>query len=502
MQSHAKSTSVIAVLMACAPWPALADVTPEEVWQNWQDASAAMGQTVVAGSVARDGDVLTIDAVTIASAANGVTAEGSIEQILMEDQGDGTVLVTMSPDYPLKMRLPAMEAGKPEVELDILVTQTDLRMIASGDADAISYDLTAPSIKVKLDRIAGADGQEANLTVDATITDVAGTYGTRKTDAGLQADSDITASGMALAVVGANLAQQSEFRATAAMTGLALKSSGALMGAALAAGADPQIMAAMENTSDIATETTEFTFEVAEPNGTTSATGTLGKGQLIANTAGGVMDFSLAQSDAAATVNTPSIPVPDMAIALDKFAIALTAPITPSEAALPFAFSTELANLSLSDALWAMFDPSAALPRDPINLVIDSEGTTKLNAMPTDPNAAPMMPAELETLNLKALRLSVAGAELTGAGASTFTPDQNGTPSPNAKLDFTLTGANGLMNKLVASGLVSPEMLTFPRMMLAMVASPMTDGSDGYTSTIEIQDKAVSANGQVLYQLP
>ena len=502
MQSHAKSTSVIAVLMACAAWPALADVTPEEVWQNWQDASAAMGQTVVAGSVARDGDVLTIDAITIASAANGVTTEGSIEQILMQDQGDGTVLVTMSPDYPLKMRLPPSEAGKPEVELNILVTQTDLRMIASGDADAISYDLTAPSINVKLDRIAGADAQDANLTVDATITDVAGIYGTRKTDAGVQADSDITASGMALAVVGAQPADQSEFRATAAMTGLALKSSGALLGAALAAGSDPQIMAALENSSDIATQSTEFTLEMVEPSGTTSANGTLGQGQVIANTAGGVVDFSATQSDAALTVNTPSVPVPDLAITLDKFALALTAPIAASEAALPFAFSTELANLSLSDTLWALFDPSAALPRDPINLLIDSEGTTKMNAMPTAPNAAPMMPAQLETLDLNALRLSVAGAALTGAGTSTFTPDPSGIPSPNAKLDFTLTGANGLMDKLVASGLLTPEVLTFPRMMLAMVASPMTDGSDGYTSTIEIQDKAVSANGQVLYQLP
>jgi hypothetical protein len=502
MQPHAKSTSVFAALMACAAWPVFADVTPEEVWQNWQDASAAMGQTVVAGSVARDGDVLIIDAITIASAANSVTAEGSIEQILMEDQGDGTVLVTMSPDYPLKMRLPAMEAGKPEVELNILVTQTGLRMIASGVADEISYNLTAPSIKVKLDRIAGAAAQEANLTVDATITDIAGIYVARKTDAGLQADSDITAGGMALAVVGAEPAQQSEFRATAAMTGLALKSSGALVGAALAAGADPQVMAVVENSSDIATQTTEFTLEMVEPSGTTTSNGTLGQGQVIANTSGGVMDFSATQSDAALTVNTPSVPVPDLAIALDKFAIALTAPIAPSEAALPFAFSTQLANLSLSDALWAMFDPSAALPRDPINLVIDSEGTTKLNAAQADLNAAPMLPAQLETLNLKALQLSVAGAELTGAGTSTFTPDPSGIPSPNAKLDFTLKGANGLMDKLVAAGLISPEMLTFPRMMLAMVASPMADGSDGYTSTIEIQDKAVSANGQVLYQLP
>jgi hypothetical protein len=502
MHSHAKSTTVFAALMACAAWPALADVTPEDVWQNWQDASAAMGQTVVAGSVARDGDTLKIEAITLASAANSVTSEGSIEQILMEDQGDGTVLVTMSPDYPLKMRLPAMEAGKPEVELNILVTQTDFQMIASGDADAISYDMTAPTITVKLDRIAGTAAQEANLTLDATITDIAGTYATRKTDAGLQADSDITASGMALAVVGAQPADQSEFRATAAMTGLALKSSGALLGAALAAGADPQIMAAMENSSDITTQTTEFTLEMVEPNGTTTANGTLGQGQVTAKTAGGVMDFFATQSSAALTVNTPSVPVPDMAITLDKFAIALTAPIAASEAALPFAFSIELANLSLSDVLWTLFDPSAALPRDPINLLIDSEGTTKLNAVPPDPSAAQMMPADLETLNLKALRLSMAGAELLGAGTSTFTPDPSGIPSPNAKLDFTLTGANGLMDKLVASGLIAPEMLTFPRMMLAMVASPMTDGSDGYTSTIEIQDKAVSANGQVLYQLP
>ncbi len=502
MQTRAKSVTLSAILWASAAWPALADVTPEEVWQNWQDTSAAMGQTVVAASAVRNGDTLTIDTVTIASAANGVTTEGSIAQILMQDQGDGTVLVTMSPDYPLKMRLPPAEAGKPEVQLNILITQTDLQMLASGDPDAISYDLSAPSVKMKLDRIEGAAGQAANLTVDATMTDIAGSYTTSKTDAGLSADSDLTAGGLAMAFVGSDPAQKSEFRATASMTDLAMKTSGALLDAAAAAGGAPELLAQMNSQTAVSAQTTEFTLEVDEPSGKTTLAGTMGLSDTSVNIVEGVMGYVASQSAVAVTINAPTIPVPDVAITMDKAAIAFKSPIAPSDEAKPFAFSTNLENLALSDDLWAMFDPTAALPRDPINLVIDTEGTTKLSAMPTDPNAAPMMPAELETLNLKELRLSVAGAELAGAGTSTFTPDASGIPNPNAKLDFTLIGANGLMDKLVASGLISSDMLTFPRMMLAMVASPMTDGSDGYTSTIEVKDKAVSANGQVLYQLP
>ncbi len=505
MHSYPKTPSLVAALMACAAWPAgaaWADVTPEEVWQNWQDTSAAMGQTVVAGSVAREGDTLKIGAVTMASAANGITAEGSIAQILMADQGDGTVLVTMSPDYPLKMRLPPTEAGAPEVELNILVTQDDLRMIASGTADAISYDLTAPAIKIKLDRIAGSAAQEANLTVDATLSALSGTYATRKTDAGMQADSDIAAKGLALAVLGADPAQQSEFRGTAAIAGLALKSSGALAGAALAAGTDPNGLAALETLSEMTSQSTEFTLEFAGPSGTTMANGTLGLGQISAKTKGGAMDFAASQTDAALTVTTPSVPVPDMAVALDRFALAFTTPIAPSAVALPFAFSTELANLTLSDTIWALLDPSAALPRDPIHLLLDSSGTTKVNAPPADPNAAPLLPAELDSLALNSLRIEGLGAALTAQGSSTFTPDPSGIPSPNAKVDVTFLGANGLLEKLATSGLVGPEMLTFAGFLLAMAASPMADGSDGYTSTIEIQDKAVSANGQVLYQLP
>ena len=45
-----------AVVLALAATVARADVTPEEVWQNWQDSYAAMGQTMTAARAARDGD--------------------------------------------------------------------------------------------------------------------------------------------------------------------------------------------------------------------------------------------------------------------------------------------------------------------------------------------------------------------------------------------------------------------------------------------------------------
>jgi Uncharacterized protein conserved in bacteria (DUF2125) len=214
-----------------------------------------------------------------------------------------------------------------------------------------------------------------------------------------------------------------------------------------------------------------------------------------------VMDYSGAQSQIAFTINAPNIPVPDLSVTLDAMNFGIKLPLIPSDVALPFAFSTSLQNLALSDQLWAVFDPTASLPRDPINFVLDTEGMAKPNAMPAAGADMAGMPAELESLNLKQLRLSVAGADLQGTGTSTFEPVEGGMPNPNAKLDFTLTGANALMDKLVAAGLIAPEMLTMPRMMLAMVARPATDGSDGYESTIEIKDKAIFANGQKLHQM-
>ena len=69
----------------------LADVTPEEVWQGWQDAIAAGNTKVSAESATRDGDVLEVTNITIGDEANGSL---SFESLSFTDQGDGTVAIT------------------------------------------------------------------------------------------------------------------------------------------------------------------------------------------------------------------------------------------------------------------------------------------------------------------------------------------------------------------------------------------------------------------------
>jgi hypothetical protein len=409
--------------------------------------------------------------------------------------------VTSAPEFPMKMRMPAPVAGQPDVEMTFLLTHQDWVMLASGTVEEISYDMTAPSITLKLQQVNGPSGQADNFVVDATLSDLAGTYGTKTLESGLQVDTDITIAGVALAMVGADPAQGSELRLTAAMEGVAVKSVGAVLQPVTSAAMSPEVLAKMDSTSDVSIESTQFDLEIVDENGPASVKGTTGAATVLAKIAGGVMDYSGAQSQIAVTINAPNIPVPDLSVTLDAVNFGIKLPLIPSDVALPFAFSTSLQNLALSDQLWAMFDPTASLPRDPINFVLDTEGMAKPNAMPAAGADMAGMPAELESLNLKQLRLSVAGADLQGTGTSTFEPVEGGMPNPNAKLDFTLTGANALMDKLVAAGLIAPEMLTMPRMMLAMVARPATDGSDGYESTIEIKDKAIFANGQKLHQM-
>jgi hypothetical protein len=60
-----------------------------------------------------------------------------------------------------------------------------------------------------------------------------------------------------------------------------------------------------------------------------------------------------------------------------------------------------------------------------------------------------------------------------------------------------LVGGNGLLDKLVAMGLIPKDQAMGARMMMGMFARP-GDGVDTLTSTIEFKDKGLFANGQRL----
>lgn len=473
---------------------ALADVTPEDVWQSWQDLSKSTGQIITAESAARDGDTLVVSNITMTSTTPDAKVDGSMAELRFTDAGDGTVLVEMPAEYPITMTLPAGPDRPKAVEIALNISQEGAVLTASGDPDAVNYDLTAPTMKIKLSRIDGVAAQ--NLTVEATMADINGNYAT---DAAATMTSDFTIGGIALAVVGSD--ETGEVRVTSAIKDVTVTGSGAMMGAM----GGPDFMAALAEGANSATQITyasaDFDVEVAAPEGPSTVKGTSGSGMIAASIGAEGLDYTVSQTGLSMTVTSAEMPAPNMALQFEELAFGIKMPLVQSDTAQPFAFTTKLTNMALSDEVWAMFDPMSALPRDPLSLVIDTEGMMRIT-MAANPQNPSEIPAQLDSLTLNDLQLSVAGAALTGTGTGTMEYPAVGDPVPSGTFDFNLTGANALMDNLVAAGFLAADQLMMPRMMLAMVGIPDPAGGDSLISKIEIKDKGVFANGQKLYDMP
>ena len=159
----------------------------------------------------------------------------------------------------------------------------------------------------------------------------------------------------------------------------------------------------------------------------------------------------------------------------------------------------------MSELLWNMVDPGAALPRDPATIALNLTGLVTPFVNFYDPEAVAelessgLMPGELNALTLNNLTIEAAGAKLAGAGSFTFDNSDlqtfGGVPRPNGQVELSLDGANALIDKLIAMGLMTSEDAMGARMMISMFAVP-GDGPDNLKSTIQINEEGhVLANG-------
>mgnify|MGYP006299804397 FL=1 len=170
------------------------------------------------------------------------------------------------------------------------------------------------------------------------------------------------------------------------------------------------------------------------------------------------------------------------------------------------ALTVALRDLVLGEAIWSVFDPADALPRDPATLVLDIAGRLRFLTQPfsEEAMAGAETPAELQHLDLNELRLSLMGARLTGTGAFTFDYDTPGplgpdSPAPDGELNLRLEGAQELLQTLVRTGLLGEEQAMTMRMMTGMIAQPAPEGGDVLTSEIVVRpDGTVLANGAPL----
>ncbi|MFN3972834.1 MAG: DUF2125 domain-containing protein [Gemmobacter sp.] len=491
--------SVVSLLLSSTALQA--QVNPEQVWENWQSLSASYGQSIETSGETRQGDTLVVTGMSISQADGDVAVSGTLDEVRFRDMGNGTVEVTMSPRYPLTIET-VNSMGDPVV-VNLEISQPNLRLVAGGTPTSTSYDFSADSAGIATTSVI-EDGEAIPVKVGVTLDRMSGTYlVSTRPDGVIDLSSSISTGNVTIAVAASDAEQGSDVQVNATIAQLAATSGGTFggmmnmdnMAEALAAGFAADVA--------LTYGALAYDMNITEDGDPTAVRGKADGGRLGLTMdktklayMGGARGVELVMSGA-------QIPFPEVAIRYAETAFDFLMPVSKGNAAQDFRLGVTLRDLSVSDEVWGMVDPMANLPRDPATLVIDARGQATLTADLTDETAMSSgePPGTLESINIPALQIKIAGAELTGNGALTFDNTDletfGGMPAPTGAINLQLVGGNALLDKLGAMGLIPQDQMMGARMMMGMFARP-GNGPDTLTSTIEFKDKGFFANGMRL----
>lgn len=502
MTNLGASTALAVILGAGAVH---ADVTPEQVWQEWKDYYAGMGQTITTGSEARDGDTLVVkDAKWAQGDATTAKTEFSISELRLKDLGDGTVELTLPAELPITMTVTPAD-GKP-IETKMKVTQTGYSAKFSGTVESMDMVSEIPDLTFAVDEVK-ADGQDAPVKVQFTIKGGSGKSHVEKAE-GRTMTTDMKADTLDYAVTGATPDSAETFNMAGSFSGLTATGSGMVPAAVSMADMNAALQAGFGGKADIAYAGSTFKIDTTGKDGPVKAEGSGGAGKLAFAMSKDGISYGGDSADGKLSVTGP-MPFPvEMSLAQSAFNFVM--PVSKSDEAKPAALMVKLIDLKISDTLWNMVDPAAKLPHDPATLVLDMTGSIRPLIDIFDPKQSEELvkkaegadgagnpsPFEVSAAKLNQLQAKAAGAELTGTGDFTF--DNSGpTPKPIGAVDLNLTGANKLMDNLVGMGLIAQDQVAGYKMMLGMFTVPA--GDDAVKSKIEFkEDGGLYANGQRL----
>jgi hypothetical protein len=495
------SASAIIAALLCAT-SAQADVTADQVWQDWKSYYAQMGQTITAGSETREGDTLLVKDVKFASSMPNATTEGTVAEIRLKELGDGTVELTLSPEIPVAIHQTPAE-GQPS-DIAMKLTHTDAKVLVSGTPEAMDYAFTATDIGLSMDE-AKVEGSAAPLKMQVTAHGNSGVYHSTLA-AGRTIKSEYNADSVDFALAGADPESGGTFNLTGSMNGLAGTGLMVMPDGVNFDDMNAALQAGLSMDGNFAYADGTYKIEGTGTDGNFTADSSGGAGKLTFKMSKDGLAYGGDSSDNKLALSGPSMPFPVEATVANT-AFNLVMPVSQSDTAQPASFLVKIVDLAVSDTLWGMVDPMAKLPHDPATLVVDLSGSIKPLINLFDPKAAEAAvataeggaagmptPFEVSEAKINELRLNAVGAELTGTGAVTL--DNTATPpKPLGAIDLSLTGATKLMDNLVAMGLVPEDQMMGMRMMMGMFAVPA--GEDALTSKIEFkEDGGIYANGQ------
>jgi hypothetical protein len=472
--------------LAAVALPAGAQVTPEQVWAHWQQTAQAYGTTLTAGSVAREGDTLVISDIRTGNAAMPDAAASPIGWIRLQELGDGTVRMTAVPEQTVTVTGTAPD-GTP-LDMSYVLASDALVGTISGTPERLDHRITADALRASVPL--PADGSDDPAQIDLALTGVDVAYATETNGA---ATVEGAAASATLAI-DATDDEDSTIVAAAALSPVrfSLESAPARAG---------EFLIPMATRSRLTAEADAGTLDVTMTSAdqrTVTTTGRTGPMRVTSTSADGQVDYAWRATDMETAVRNASLPEP-FTIRLGESSGTFAMPFGQIGQPGPWRLALAWRDLDLGSTLWQRIDPAGAFAHGPLTLALDLGGTLRWTAdIFGDPAAAETLegaPFAVDSLRIDALELVGGDATLTGSGAFDIAPGalesmQGFTPGAgplpvSGRLDLAGAGINGLLDSIVAAGLVPAQDMLGVRAMIGMFAVP-TGEDDGLTSALEI----------------
>ena len=430
-----RTTSSAFALMAFA-FPALADVTPAEVWQNWVDYYKANGYTVTEGTREEAGETLSVKDVAVSFAAPDDQGAVSLTfpEITLSGTGDGKVRTTFAETSPFTLSFKNEEDEPVSITGNVVAKNAEI--VTSGSAADMTHATKAAEFTANLTSIKTAD-KETAMPVTLRLLNVAATQRHVDGDA-IKIDFDGTAERLEVTADVKDLEDQEGGKGSLKLNGGMdnLASTGSFvmpkgvdiakdMNAALKAGLSMDgTMSAGAGKIDFQFDGTSETGEAESGSGTAEVKGV----ELTGGMSAAGLKYQGSSDASSVQFTSPQVPVP-VSYALEGSTFDLQMPIMKSDQPAPFKFAYSLSGLTIADGLWDLFDSAKVLPRDPASLDVDVTGLAKVTMDLFDP-------ASMKAMEDAANAADAAGTD--AAGTDTAGTDDTATDTAQAP-DATAT---------------------------------------------------------------
>ena len=399
--------------------------------------------------------------------------------IRAEEIGGGRVSVT----YPevFSMRI---DAKGEQPTMDIVMRSSGLQHIISGEAAARNHAWEATSVTVEM------NSPEPGFSMNIDVTDILSNQvnsGTEKRNF----KGNLKAAG---------------FRFVYSIDDGEMKMSSNSNYSNFSVNYDVDLISE-ENVEELFTGGRNISFDYAmgsgasttvinQPDfsGTIAVTGGSGNGAFSIQD--GIFAMNGGGNDANYELTFAELPLPPFQASFDSVLVDISMPLKKSDEVLPANLKFAFNGIKVSDTLWGMIDPTGALPRDAANLNIDLTAQLKWLVDLIKIEESQEMPVEVTEVSINDITLEIAGVRLNGTGAATL-DNASMPPMPVGEINLDLKGGIGLLDTLVALGLVPQEQGQMIKAMSGMFSLPGGDGTDHLVSKIEMQEGgAILANGQ------